>query len=253
MSRAGERLARGAGLPAHRLAGWEEEHPGLRAGVTAGPEAGDLGLASERTPWEWLERMEEALAALGGRGIAVPRQVHGSRVVEVPGRFEGVLVPGEADGLCTDETGTFLAVTVADCVPIFVLDPERRALALLHAGWRGAAAGVVEAGLSALTERYGSRRSDLRLHLGPSICGSCYEVGPEVPRALGREADEKVLLDLRAELADRAVSGGVAPESVTRSTACTRCGADQFFSYRGTGTAKRMAAFLGWQTGEPGV
>lgn len=250
---AGERLRAADGLPAHRLVAWEEEHPGLRAGVTAGAEAGDLGVASPRPPAEWVERMEAALSALGGRGIAVPRQVHGRRVVEVGGRPTGVLVPGEADGLSTDEPGTFLAVTVADCVPVFVLDPGSRALALLHAGWRGTARGVLDAGLAAMGERYGSRRSELRVHLGPAICGPCYEVGPEVARALGRDANGKVRLDLRAELADRAESRGIAARNLTRSPACTRCGSDHFFSYRGTGTAKRMVAFLGWQTGEAGV
>lgn len=250
---AGERLRTAGGLPAHRLVAWEEAHPGLRAGVTAGAEAGDLGVASSRPPAEWLERMDAALSALGGRGIALPRQVHGRRVVEVDGRPTGVLVPGEADGLSTAEPGTFLAVTVADCVPVFVLDPTSRAVALLHAGWRGTAGGVLEAGLAAMEERYGSRRPELLVHLGPAICGSCYEVGPEVPRALGRDANGKVRLDLRAELADRAESRGIAARNLSRSAACTRCGADHFFSYRGTGTAKRMAAFLGWQTGEAGV
>ncbi len=249
----GERLRPGNGLPAHRLVAWEEEHPGLRAGVTAGAEAGDLGVASRRPPAEWLEQVEAALWALGGRGIALPRQVHGGRVVEVCGRPTGVLVPGEADGLSTGETGTFLAVTVADCVPVFVLDPENRAVALLHAGWRGTAGGILETGLAAMEKRYGSRRSKLLVHLGPAICGSCYEVGPEVVRSLGRDANGKVRLDLRAELADRAAGRGIAAPNLTRSEACTRCGSDHFFSHRGTGTAKRMAAFLGWQAGGAGV
>lgn len=246
MSPGGERLRREP-VPAHRLAGWEERYAGLRAGVTAGSEAGDLGMATGRPPAEWARALEGTVAALGGRAIALPRQVHGRRVVEVEGRPTGVLLPGEADGLTTAEAGTFLAVTVADCVPVFVLDPDARALGLLHAGWRGTAGGVLEAGLDALEARHGSRRSRLRLHLGPAICGECYEVGPEVARALGREADGTVRVDLRAELADRASAAGVPGERVTRSGACTRCGADHFFSYRGTGTAKRMAAFLGWQ------
>lgn len=253
MSPGAERLEARGSLPAYRLVGWEERHPGLRAGVTAGSEAGDLGLASERPPADWARGLEAALGALGGRGLALPRQVHGRRVVEVSGRPTGLLLPGEADGLCTDERGTFLAVTVADCVPAFVLDPDAGALALLHAGWRGIAAGVLESGLEALEATYGSRRSRLRLHLGPSICGACYEVGPEVPRALGREANGKARLDLRELLEERAAEAGVPADRVTRSPACTRCGADHFFSHRGTGTAKRMAAFLGWQTGGDGA
>lgn len=249
-----ETLLRDGPLPAYRLTGWEEAHSGLRAGVTAGAEAGDLGIATERPPAEWAERMEALAAAAGARRAVLPRQVHGSRVLEAAGGTpSGVLLAGEADGLTTDEAGTLLAVTVADCVPVFVLDPASGALALLHAGWRGAAAGVLEEGLRTLEERYGSRPSGLRIHLGPAICGSCYEVGPEVAEALGRQADGKVRLDLRAILAERATAAGVPSRRVSRSGACTRCGTDHFFSYRGTGTTQRMAAFLGWQAREDGV
>lgn len=245
----GESLRREEGLAAHRLARWEERNPGLRAGVTAGSEAGDLGLASERAPVRWVERVERAARALGARGVVLARQVHGRRVVPVSGDHAGVLVTGEADGLCTDEAGVLLAVTVADCVPVFVLDPENRAVALLHAGWRGTAAGVLEAGLGALETCYGSRPSGVRLHLGPAICGRCYEVGPEVSRALGRQADGRVRLDLRRELQERATELGVPRERQTRSGACTRCGPDHLYSNRGSETAKRMMAFLGWEAG----
>ncbi|MFB6240654.1 MAG: polyphenol oxidase family protein, partial [Gemmatimonadota bacterium] len=140
-----EALRRDGPLPAYRLTGWEEAHPGLRAGVTAGAEAGDLGVATERPPAEWAERMEALAGAAGARRVVLPRQVHGRRVLEAAGGAPpGILLAGEADGLTTDEPGTLLAVTVADCVPVFVLDPESGALALLHAGWRGTAAGVLE-------------------------------------------------------------------------------------------------------------
>src|SRR5690606_18360795 len=89
------------------------------------------------------------------------------------------------DGHATRAPGLLLAVSVADCVPVSLVDPERRAVALLHAGWRGAAAGILERGLEVLAERLLARPEDLHVHLGPAICGGCYEVGPEVHRALG--------------------------------------------------------------------
>lgn len=248
-----EELTGDDGVPAYRVTAWEEEHPGLAAGVTAGSEAGDMGLASERPPAEWWGEVRGTADALGARGVALPVQVHGRTVAPVRGGHDGVLVPGEADGLTTGLEGTLLAVTVADCVPVFLMDPATGALALLHAGWRGTAAGVLEAGVEALESRHAARRSRLRAHLGPAICGQCYEVGPEVARALGREVSGASLLDLREELAERATGLGLAAERLTRSAACTRCGADHFFSHRGTGTARRMMAFLGWREGSGGV
>jgi YfiH family protein len=138
-----------------------------------------------------------------------------------------------------------LAVSLADCVPVFLADPMRGVVALLHAGWRGAAAGILEVGLSVLGDRFGSRAEDLALHLGPSICGECYEVGPEVFDALGAPIpDCPDRLDLRAILARRAVSAGIRTDEITFSGACTRCGDSSFFSHR-AGDEERHLGLIG--------
>ena len=80
----------------------------------------------------------------------------------------------------TGQPGVLLTVTIADCVPVFIADPVRRAVGLFHAGWRGTAAGVFESGMATLGEAFGSTPGDITVHLGPAICGECYEVGPEV-------------------------------------------------------------------------
>jgi copper oxidase (laccase) domain-containing protein len=139
-------------------------------------------------------------------------------------------------------------VTVADCVPVFFVEPDRRLLGLAHAGWRGTAAGVVEATLEAL-EAQGSDLAGLHVHLGPAICGKCYEVGPEVLEALGIEDVSVKTVDLRARIAEAAISGGVSPGRLTASTACTRCRSGNFYSYRGGDRGLRNVAFLGWPPG----
>lgn len=239
---------------------WEDRFPGLRAGITAAAPDADFGLS--RAPSEAALRLgyESLGAQLGFSSQAVARQVHGTRVVAVSrAQRRGLRLAGEADGLICDRSGVLACVTAADCVPVYVLDINSGAFAILHAGWRGTAAGVLEAGLAALASRYGSRPESLVVHFGPAICGNCYEVGPEVPAALGiREAaaggesgatdDAPARIDLRAELGRRAARLGVRPADITTSGWCTRCSSDQFHSHRGKGLAAgRMAAFLGWR------
>lgn len=157
----------------------------------------------------------------------------------------GLHLVDAADGHATAQPGVLLAVTVADCVPVFIVDERTRSVALLHAGWRGAAAGIVERGVEVMRRAFGSAPPDLFVHLGPSICGSCYEVGPEVFDALGRPVpDRPTPIDLRVVLAGRARELGIAHARTTTSEHCTRCTASPLFSHRG-GDAHRQAAFLG--------
>lgn len=257
-----EELRDGEGFPVFANARWEERHPGLVAGVTgaSGRADGtdpDFGLTTAGTAWELSVRFEELGRQLGFPSVAVARQVHGDAVTCLdPTPEPGLRVPGESDGLVTSGTGLLLAVTAADCVPVYAVDPASGGLALLHAGWRGTAAGVLASGLRALEARCGADLAEVRLHLGPAICGDCYEVGPEVVEALGgprggegRPGPEgRITVDLRTELVARARDLGVPPGRISRSGWCTRCGPDHFHSHRGKGDeAGRMAAYLGWR------
>ena len=225
-------------------------------GVTAAGPGTDYGLGTGLPVGTFLTRYRDLARSLGFPVVAVCRQVHGAGVRVLrrtpdAGPAEGgttVIVAGEADGLLTAGSGVLLAVTAADCVPIYLRATGSPAVGLLHAGWRGTAAGVLEAGLEALRAEWGIATGVLQVHLGPSICGDCYEVGPEVPQALGLPPRRHV--DLRAELVRRARAAGVPPGRISTSTWCTRCAPDRFHSHRGTGVdAGRMAAFLGRRTG----
>lgn len=236
------------GVPAVVHPGWEEEFPWLVQGCTTRGGADDpfdMGLFGEATPaGAVLTRWEALMERVGLIQGAHARQVHGSAV-----RFHGRASPGlhlaePCDGHATSDAGILMGVTTADCVPVSVVDPRLQAVALLHAGWRGAAAGVLERGIAVLVERLGSAPAGLRIHLGPAICGRCYEVGPEVFRSLGLPAPPgPEPLDLRAELARRAVEAGVEASAVTISGHCTRCG-EGFFSHR-RGDRGRQVGFLG--------
>lgn len=234
---------------------WRKTLPWLLQGTTtAGSADGgslDLRLFGAEAGGEALERWESLrLGGEMGRAV-VGRQVHGARIRVHADASPGVLVVADTDAHASREPGVLLGVTLADCLPLFLVDAAVRAVALAHAGWRGVASGIVEDSVATLVDRFGSDPDDLRAHLGPAVCGECYEVGPEVHRSLGREEPAAPCpVDLRKEVAGRLVAYGVDLERVTASSLCTRCGSVPFHSHR-RGDPGRQAALLGirWSQG----
>lgn len=222
---------------------WSSAFPGLSQGITGRGAArfGPPADARADTPDGW-RRLSEMT---GIERIAHCHQVHGATVAICDRALPvGVSTLGEADALVTAEDGHLIVVTVADCVPVFLVDPATRVVGLAHAGWRGSAAGVVEATLERMA-RLGAEPGSVYAHLGPAICGECYEVGPEVPAALGQPPGA-THVDLREYLRGVLRAAGVPAGQATASAACTRCDAERFFSYRGGDRRRRMCAFLGW-------
>lgn len=228
------------GLPPH-LPVASLEAIGIRAFITtraAGsfgfPEQGDDPAATER--WHDLQR---GLARHGAPRLASARQVHGTRVLVHRDQWEGwVRIDGADAHVLT--AGGAAAVTIADCVPIFVAHPNG-VVAAVHAGWRGVAGGILGETLAAFSA-LGLPAEELVVHLGPSICGRCYEVGTDVYEKLtGWETRHPRHVDLRALLAEQAKAQGV--RQWTASGECTRCDNDQLFSHR-AGDAGRQVAVI---------
>jgi len=234
--------------------GWRTLFPWLVQGVTGrGEDAGpaDFALVGGGPVSDVHRRWMELIRVVSMQRAVLGRQVHGNVVRFHREGAVGIEIVPATDGHVTRTKGVLLGVTVADCVPVTIVDADRRAVAVVHAGWRGTASGALEEGLVVLAERLGSRPSDLHVHLGPAICGSCYEVGPEVHEALGlARPEEPKPVDLRAVLARRALAAGVAEDHLTVSAWCTLCGESPFFSHRG-GDAMRHLAFAGPRLGLP--
>ncbi len=194
---------------------------------------GSFGLASTEAVGEVMSRWQgvaDDLAAVGVSRLASAVQVHGADIVHHRRGWRGWLRLDGVDGHIATDVGTALAVTIADCTPVFVAHPAG-AVAALHAGWRGTAAGILPAGLAAMAE-LGYPADECTVHLGPSICKGCYEVGPEVFEAVtGSRPATKGHLDVRAVLADQALRAGVG--NLTVSARCTRCDGELFYSHRG--------------------
>lgn len=236
----------GATEPADVRDGGETVDSFAEIGVTAfttGRSAGSFGTQSDEPVSAVMGRWRAVRGIVGGAAVrlATAVQVHGARVLEHDGEWRGWLRGDDADGHLSLRAGTAMAVTVADCVPVFLAHPVG-ATAALHSGWRGTEAGITEAAVASFI-RLGLRPRELRLHCGPSICGRCYEVSAEVyGRLTGRRTERPTApVDLRALIAHRARELGVGTISV--SDLCTRCNNDRFFSHR-AGDAGRQVGVI---------
>jgi hypothetical protein len=179
-----------------------------------------------------------------------PRQVHGARAVWAAG--DAAL--GDADAVLCAEPGTRIGVLTADCVPILLAAGD--AVAAVHAGWRGLAAGVVENALAALGAHAAGAR--VAAAIGPCIGGCCYEVDAPVLAPLraryGAALDAACVptragharLDLGALVEAALLRAGVAPVALgTAARSCTRCDAQRFHSFRRDGAAAgRLAHWI---------
>lgn len=205
--------------------------------------AGNFGTAGDEAVRDVVGRWDALRATLDpvARRLASASQVHGGRVVVHDPGWEGWLRVAGADGHASREPGTAMVVTIADCVPVFIAHPGG-AIALLHSGWRGTAARIVEQGIATLAG-FGYSAAELHVHLGPAICGRCYEVSPDVFAQLtGRATDLPAPVDLRALIAGHARAAGVL--AVTISPMCTRCDNDVFFSHRAGDAGRQLAVMV---------
>ncbi|MEN8240906.1 MAG: peptidoglycan editing factor PgeF [Chloroflexota bacterium] len=171
--------------------------------------------------------------------------VHGTdAVVYQQPRSPAQKTPPQADIVLTDNPEVTLFMRYADCVPIVLVDPVRRAIALVHAGWQGTIKKAAQAGVSQLTENYSSRPQDVLAVIGPSIGPENYEVGPEVitgvKRAFGDVADQllpaygkSTHFDLWA--ANQLVLQQAGVEQIDLFEICTFAHAAEWFSHRASG------------------
>jgi len=233
-----------AAVPRLELPEWAERY-GLLAGITLRPLS--LGLWSEEPVGQVMGRWRAFRSTFASRfpTIVLSHQVHGTEVRWHESLPEGWLVLDGIDGHATSERGVLLTITVADCIPVYLAVPHKGAIALVHAGWRGAAGGVLARCVDLLKWRGFAKTSDIVMHCGVGICGDCYEVGPEVAVRFGmRSSEGPVQLDLRAALAQQAHDLGI--EEVSISPWCSAEGRERFYSHRASGGRDgRMVAYLG--------
>ena len=225
----------------------------------------NLGFTAEDAPEIVTANRKRLLKAIVGArgsfaGLVTVRQTHSAVTHRVCGKhmLDVASRPTlEGDGLMTDEAGVLLGILTADCVPVVIVDPLCRAVAVFHAGWRGTVERIVEHGVARMKQEFGSEPATLLAAIGPAIGACCYRVGTEVvERFTSRFAYAHSLLStpvegdgLHLDLVEanrrQLVEAGLPEQSIYVVGACTSCD-DRFFSYRAKGgTTGRMMAVVG--------
>ena len=237
----------------------------------------NLGFMEWDTPENVNANRKKFQAALAAEGLALTplKQIHSSLLrpfAAVPPQ------PCKGDASSTNTAGLLLAVQTADCVPILLVDPKKRAVAAVHAGWKGTLARITEKAVGRMRYEYGSKPAQLLAAIGPSVGPCCYEVGVdfvskftaqfadaadyfdearsgEEPNPLqwlnmappGHQPPPKgVHLDLRKANRSQLLAAGLRPQNIFVSEFCTACRTDLFFSYRKEGSLSgRLMSVVG--------
>ncbi len=189
-------------------------------------------------------------------------QVHGTDLLAVTEQHRGMGIarqkPENVDGLITNVPGIPLAGFYADCVPLFFYDPVKRAVGIVHSGWRGTAGKIGAAAVSRMSRAFGSDPSDILAAIGPSICGDCYEISRDVAeefmdafargrwsRFLRDDGNGHYHLDLWTANEQILLDAGLKKEHLFITDLCTCCNPDLLFSHRAThGKRGNLAGFI---------
>lgn len=212
-----------------------------------------------------LENYRRMAAALNMRveDMVLSDQTHTTnvRVITEEDRGKGILRPqdySDVDGMITNVPGIVLVTSYADCVPLYFVDPVRKAIGLSHSGWKGTVGHIGQKTVWKMHEVYGSEPKDIVAAIGPSICQSCYEVSDDVAEAFRANftADEaadilldkgngKYQLDLWKANWYVLTDAGILPEYLSVTDLCTACHPDLLWSHRKTnGQRGGLSAFL---------
>ena len=233
-------------------------------GTSEGPYASlNLGYHVGDDAARVTENRRYLAAALGydADSVVAAQQVHGaqSHVVTADMRGRGALdwhsAPPSTDALIVQERQLPVMILVADCSPLLLVDPVQRVLAVVHAGWRGAVAGITSLTVERMQRDFSSSPSEILAGIGPCLCAACFEIGPEVAEAAAIIAPEAVQqgqakphLDLRALTHSDLQRAGVLEPHIETMLHCPRCEPETFFSHRGqNGVAGRFGLVAWWQ------
>ena len=177
--------------------------------------------------------------------LATLQQIHSATPVAACGRAGNL---GQGDALTERTPSAVVAVRTADCIPILLADARNRAVAVVHAGWRGTVAEIAARAVEAMAREFGTRPEDLHAAIGPGIGKCCYEVGPEVAAHFG--AAGRANIDLAEANRRQLEACGIPAARLYVAGLCTQCLAEEFHSFRrDRENAGRNYSFVGAAAG----
>lgn len=195
--------------------------------------------------------------------MVMSKQTHTANVRRVTGADRGKGIVRErdytdVDGLVTEEPGLCLVTSYADCVPLYFVDPVKKAIGLSHSGWRGTVGKIGRNTIERMREEFGSRPEDILAAVGPSVCMDCYEVSEDVIERFREAFDESCWQELFYAKPDGKyqlnlwkanerifLEAGILPEHIAVTNVCTHCNSDLLYSHRAAGDQRgNLCAFL---------
>ena len=183
-------------------------------------------------------------------GVTTVKQIHSGIVIDAEGRGGDRICEGDA--LISDRPGVTVGIRTADCVPVLLADSRTRAVAAIHAGWRGTAAQIVTGALADMAAKFGTRAEDVYAAIGPAIGVCCYETGPDVAVRFAEwvpeltDVTQPTKIDLPAINAAQLRAAGVLPERIWIAGECTFCLGERYFSFRREkDEAGRLLSYIG--------
>lgn len=195
--------------------------------------------------------------ALGVSRLVASPQVHGDSIhvidEEALSRSEersSLFITPPGDALVTSLPDVGIVIKVADCQPIFLVDPVQRVVANIHCGWRGSVAGFPAKVVQFLTDRFGCRPRTLLAAVGPSLGPCCAEFihyREELPQDFWQFETRPKHFDFWAITRSQLAAAGLQQENIAVAGRCTKCETENFFSYRGEKDTGRLAAVIAWQ------
>jgi YfiH family protein len=267
MTGAGFVLRESRGVPYYSCLAFETL-PRLRHGFSTrqggAPDSKENSLNLSESSWDSPARVDEnrsrLLSSLGlaSAPLITLHQVHSNRVhiiEDISAQWNRT----EGDAIATRLGNVALAVKTADCLPVLIADPETKAVAAVHSGWRGTLAGILPRTIREMQRVFESDPSKLIAAVGPGIRACCYEVGEDLARLFKNQHPEcclpssiaghrdKCFLDLAKVLYNQMDQAGIRSENRYDLGACTRCRNQEFFSHRAEGPgAGRMLSIIGF-------
>jgi len=178
--------------------------------------------------------------------LVLSQQIHGDKIAVIDdslagrGSHDHEDALSGTDSMITNSRSVALAVMTADCVPVLIVDPARKAIGIAHAGWRGTLGMIAAKTVHKMRDTFGTEPADCIVALGPSIGPCCYEVGEDLVSRFQQRFGPKVCidgnrLDLKWAVETQLIGAGVKQRSISSGKFCTACNVDLFYSYRAEG------------------
>ena len=191
-------------------------------------------------------KLLSSLINLDPNKIVSPQQVHSSevKVVDAPGKIPFT------DAIISTSKSVVLSIQVADCIPLYLADPDNNVIGIVHAGWRGIEKGIVANSINKMIT-LGADNNRIIAYIGPSIQKCCFEIGPEVAKKFPinfqiNSSYDRSFLDLQKLTKNILINNSISYNNIISSNECTKCNSDKYFSYRNTGLKSgRMIGIIG--------